>query len=97
MRSGFCPKCNAFVVEVNKRHYDGHWVHEVAKRKKALRLYESYCSDIIGNFARNIKSGNKSNMGFKYGLNIETIKNGKSTIKQYSVDFNGEKELVSMM
>ena len=96
MRSGFCPKCNAFVVEVNKRHFDGRWVTELAKRKKALKLYEQYCPDIIGIFERTIKTGNKSNMGFRYGLNTEVIKNGESTIKRYAVDFNGTKELINV-
>lgn len=94
MRSGFCPHCDSFVVEVSKRRYDGRWVHEVAKRKKALKLYELYCPDIIGDFTRSVKTGNKSNMGFRYGLNTEVIKNGESTIKRYAVDFNGTKELL---
>lgn len=94
MRSGFCPRCNAFVVEVSKRRFNGQWVTEFAKRKKALRLYELYYPDIIGNFERNIKTGNKSNMGFRYGLNTEVIKNGETTIRRYAVDFNGTKELI---
>jgi len=94
MRYGFCPKCNALVVEISKRLFDGRWVTEIAKRKKALKLYEQYCPDIVGVFEQNIKTGNKSNMGFRYGLNTEVVKNGESIIKRYAVDFNGTKELL---
>lgn len=94
MRVGVCPICDSLVVDIAKKYYNGFWVHEYAKRKKAQKLYNKYESDIIGDFSRNIKYGNKSNMGFRYGLNVETIKNGKSTIKVYSVDFNGSKELL---
>jgi len=94
MRTGICPKCNSFVVQIDKRRYNGTWTSETAKRKKALKLYEQCSPDIIGNFEKNIKSGNRSNMGFRYGLNTEVIKNGESTIKVYAVDFNGTKELI---
>lgn len=42
-----------------------------------------------------IKYGNRSNMGFRYGLNTE-VKNRKGVveIRQYAVDFNGTKELL---
>jgi hypothetical protein len=95
MKVGICPHCNSFVVEISKKYYNGRWVHECAKRKKAQKLYNKYKSDIVGEFQKNIKYGNKSNMGFRYGLNTEVIKNGKTTVKVYSVDFNGTKELIS--
>lgn len=43
-----------------------------------------------------IKYGNRSNMGFHYGLNTE-VKNRKGIIeiRQYAVDFNGTKELLN--
>ena len=94
MKVGICPHCNSFVVEISKKYYNGRWVHEYAKRKKALKLYEKYKNDVIGEFSKNIKYGNKSNMGFRYGLNTEIIKNGKSIIKVFAVDFNGSKELI---
>ena len=42
----------------------------------------------------NIKTATKANMGFFYGVNKE-CKNGK--IRQYSVDFNGEKKLIKTL
>lgn len=86
---GFCPKCGVFVAELRKLNYDGHWSIEYAKRKKAFRLYEANKNDITRNIVVKLKYGNKSNMGFHYGENVET----KEGIKQYSVDFNGSKEL----
>ena len=97
MTVGFCPHCNSFVVEVSKKKYDGRWVHEYAKRKKAQKLYDKYKADIVGEFSKSVKHGNKSNMGFRYGLNTEVIKNGKATVKVYSVDFNGTKELLNTL
>ena len=94
MRTGICPECGSFVVQIDKRRFDGTWASEIAKRKKALKLYNEYKSNILGDYNRHIKQGNRSNMGFRYGLNTEVIKNGKTTVKVYSVDFNGTKELI---
>ena len=80
---------------MSKRNYSGRWTFETAKRKKALRLYNEYKSDIIGNVQKNVKQGNRSNMGFRFGENVE-IKNckGEKLIRQYAVDFNGTRELM---
>jgi hypothetical protein len=93
LESGFCPHCNNWVVEVHKKTYDGVWVVEAAKRKKAQRLYNQYKDSIIGSIGKNPKSGNKSNMGFRYGEN----KIVGDTVKQYSVDFNGTKKLIKTL
>ena len=87
--------CGSWVVEVGKRDFSGRWIIETAKRKKALRLYNEHKSDIIGDFYKDIKHGNHSNMGFRFGENIE-IKNrkGEKSIRQYAVDFNGTRELL---
>lgn len=95
MLSGFCPKCGSWVIEVGKRGYDGRWTYETAKRKKAAKLFKENESSILGDYITTIKTGNKSNMGFHYGINIEITKDGESIIKRYSVDFNGTKELLS--
>ena len=87
---GFCPKCGAFVVELRKLDYNGKLSIDYCKRKKALRLFESVKNDITRSVVAKIRHGNKSNMGFKYGENVETTEG----IKQYSVDFNGTKELI---
>jgi len=66
-----------------------------AKRKKALKLYNDNKSDIIGGIQQNIKFGNHSNMGFRYGENKEVrITKDRTEIRQYAVDFNGTKELI---
>lgn len=97
MRSGICPHCNSLVVEVDKRKYNGEWVHEYCKRQKALKLYNKYQPEILGEFDKNIKYGTKANMAFRYGLNIETKdRKGNKQIKQYAVDFNGTKELINL-
>ena len=97
LRHGFCPVCSKYVVEVSKRRYTGEWVHEIAKRNKALKLFEKYKSDIIGEFDRNVKHGTKANMAFRYGLNIEEKdRKGKKIIKRYAIDFNGTKELLKV-
>lgn len=67
-----------------------------SKRKKALKLFNDYQKDIVDKMiAGKIKYGNRSNMGFRYGLNTE-VKNRKGVveIRQYAVDFNGTKELL---
>lgn len=92
--SGFCPKCGSWVVELGKRNYDGQWVYESAKRKKAVKLFRENENSIIGDYIVSVKYGNKSNMGFRYGLNTEIVKDGESTIKRYAVDFNGTKEVI---
>ena len=97
MESGFCPHCGAWVVEVCKKNWDGSWHYEKAKRKKALKLFNTYKGDIIEDMiAGRIRHGSQSNMGFRYGYNVE-VKNckGKVTeIRRYAVDFNGTKELL---
>lgn len=90
MEIGFCPKCGAFVLEYRKLDYDGKCFIEYLKRKKALRLFDQLKNDITREVVTKVKHGNKSNMGFKYGENIEV----NNQIKQYSVDFNGTKELI---
>lgn len=57
-----------------------------------MKLYNECLPDIVSEYLT-IKQGNKTNMAFKYGINIET-ENG---IKQYSVDFNGNKSLVKQL
>lgn len=97
LESGFCPQCGAWVVEVCKKNWDGRWSYEKAKRKKALKLYNTYRGDILEDvIAGRIKYGNHSNMGFRYGYNVE-VKDRKGVvtdIRRYAVDFNGTKELL---
>ena len=95
LESGFCPKCGVWVVTICKKDYNGNWTYETAKRKKALNLFNQHKPDIIGDIIKNIKYGNHSNMGFRYGENVE-IRNckGEKSIRQYAVDFNGTKELI---
>lgn len=88
--------CEKYVVQVSKRNYRGEWIHETAKRNKAVKLFDKYKSDIIGEFDRNVPYGTKANMSFRYGLNIEEKdRKGNKTIKRYAVDFNGTKELLA--
>jgi len=94
LESGFCPKCNSWVVTICKRNFDGHWSYLTAKRKKALKLYNDHKADIIGGLQRNIKYGNRSNMGFRFGENKEFKTGNKKVFRQYAVDFNGTKELI---
>lgn len=90
MQIGFCPKCGCFTVEVITKDYDGRTRLDVYKRKKAVRFYEDNKHSITSEYISGVKHGNKSNMAFKYGLNVET----KDGIRQYAVDFNGTKELI---
>ena len=94
---GFCPHCSSFVVEVCKLNYDGTWEIEKGKRKKAQNLFAQYQNRIIDNLSNSrIKHGSKSNMGFRYGKNVE-VKNckGKVThIRRYAVDFNETASLI---
>lgn len=91
MVTGICPQCNSFVLELHTKDYAGNWHFELYKRHKAQKKYESLKYSIINKYnPRSEKSGNKSNMGFVYGLNIEN----KNEIKQYSVDFNGTRKLI---
>ena len=94
MLVGNCPHCDKFVVEVYKKNYKGKWSSFQAKKRKALRLFEQYASNIV-NRDSSIKYGNRSNMAFRYGLNIEANQKGKKIIKRYAVDFNGTKELLN--
>lgn len=95
LESGFCPHCGSWVVELGKRDFSGRWIIETAKRKKALKLYNEHKPDIIGDILKNVKHGNRSNMGFRFGENVEVRdRKGETHIKQYAVDFNGTKELL---
>lgn len=96
LESGFCPKCGVWVVTLCKRDYSGRWTYETQKRKKALNFFNQHKADIIGDIIKNVKFGNRSNMGFRYGQNKEyKNKNGKvDGVKQFAVDFNGMKELI---
>lgn len=95
LESGFCPQCGTFVVEVCKRNLSGEWTFECAKRKKALKLWNCYKSDIIGNLVKSIRYGNHSKMGYRYGENVEVrTKKNEYRVQQYAIDFNGTKELI---
>lgn len=96
LESGFCPKCGVWVVTLCKRDFTGRWFYETAKRKKALSLFNQHKADIIGDVIKSIRYGNRSNMGFRYGENKEyKDRNGMTAgIRQYSIDFNGTKELI---
>ena len=90
---GFCPKCNVFVVSLKTKDFDGHISTVTAKRKKAINLYNALKPDIITGYRKNIRQGNRSNMAFIFGLNIQK----GETISQYAVDFNGEKKLIKTL
>ena len=79
---------------MSKRDFKGKWTSVREKGKKALRLYDDNIPDFISNLEKEVKKGNRTNMGFRYGENVEV--RGKF-IKQYAVDFNGTKELVKKM
>lgn len=83
-----------WVVTLCKKDYSGNWTYETAKRKKALKLYNDHKADIIGGYIKNIKYGNRSNMGFRFGENVEVRIKDKIEVRQYAVDFNGTRELV---
>lgn len=93
---GDCPQCGNRVVTVCKKTYTGNWIYETCKRKKAQKLFEENKSSIIGGLIKNFRTGNKSNMGFRYGDNVEIRKKDKIEHRQYAVDFNGTRELVKL-
>lgn len=94
LETGFCPQCGCFVVTLCKRDFKGNWTYLTAKRKKAVKLFNDNKASIIGGI-QSVKFGNKSNMGFRYGVNKSVkTKNKKTELRQYAVDFNGTKERV---
>ena len=95
MLAGNCPHCDKFVVEVFNKDFKGNWSMFMAKKGKAVKLFDRFSSSIISKDAA-IKYGNRSNMAFRYGQNIEARdRKGKKIIKRYAVDFNGTKELLT--
>lgn len=89
MQHGICPKCNAWIVELIEKRYDGKKFITRATKSKALKLYNKYEKEINKTaIVKKLKQGSKSNMAWRYGLTVP-IKNGYNV---YSVDFNGTKE-----
>lgn len=90
---GFCPRCNNFVIEIYKKNFKGQWFCEAAKRKKAVKLYESIKNDIVNNLVPGeVKQGTKAKMNCIYGENKMSKKQDK--VLHFAVDFNGVKKYV---
>lgn len=93
LRLGFCPQCKQLVGELierritdNKLFKDvltGTKLEKVMNRERGRTQYTS--TDFL-NY--------KCMFGWRYGENKEVVENKIVKIKQFSVDFNGSKELV---
>ena len=88
-----CPNCGALIAEIiqfNAR--TNKWIRYRPKTKKVKKLIQN----LKDNFweTKEPKAANKFNASFAFGVNRQ-YKNGK--IYQFSVDFNGQKEIVKVI
>lgn len=93
---GFCPNCCNIILEMHSQDFKGKLHTKTYRREKAKKMYEKMQCDIIGDYVSKVKFGTRSNMSFHYGDNKE-IRNTKGVVvgfRQYSVDFNGTREIV---
>jgi len=89
---GVCPICgNKVLTEYKTSRKDGTRFSDVLKKRKAEVAYKRFQKERQTEiYNSKIQTGNKSNMGFRYGINSE-IKNNKGEIigiKSYAKDFN---------
>lgn len=90
-----CPYCNkkialySYFDNLKKEFYEKYYYSNGADKIKE-RLKKEVVSTYL-----NFKADKKSPYGFKFGENVEIIKNGKVVeIQQFSCDFYGNKILV---
>ena len=88
-----CPKCGALRAEVTQYNIkEKKYEVKRLKNKKISRFISEIETGKIRKI--DIKRGTKERSAFVYGVNKE-CKDG--TIKQYAVDFNGNKRLVKVI
>ena len=89
---GKCEKCNTTIAQLIQ-------FNNYTRKKEIIRKPKKTPLDCFIAFYRTrqskdvvipVKSGNKSNMAFIFGKNLER----KDKIEQYAVDFNGTEQLV---
>lgn len=95
---GRCPKCKKQVVVLNETHIQTKKEYSnVFTEFKALEVIKNERKR-VNYTALEIKTKNIT-LGFRFGLNKErrNKQNKVSSIKQFSCDFNGNKQLVKKL
>ena len=92
---GTCPQCNKFIGELKERRkIDGLIFFTTLWGKKLEYLLNSEKNNIQYKSSDLSKKKFKKTCGWVYGVNKEIVKDKKICIKQYSVDFFGQRELI---
>ena len=88
-----CPKCGALVAELVQFNVQSQKYESFRPKRKKTAKFLQEVQD--GGWKEvKVPFATKERAGFVFGLNKE-MKNG--TIKQFSVDFNGQKRLVKVI
>ena len=88
---GRCRKCKSKIAQVIQYNINTQKIEIIRKPSKTkLDGFISYFKKRQSQNIYKAKYGNKSNMAFVYGKNLEK----RDRIEQYSVDFNGTEILV---
>lgn len=90
----FCPICNKEMALYSCLIDDKEYFEKYYYSNGAARVKKEFKKDIASTML-GFKVKNKSPFGFKYGINKEIKKQGKTiAIEQYACDFWGNKILV---
>lgn len=88
-----CPVCGALIAELTQFNCETESYETIRpKRKKVAKFLKQM--EVQKWFELDCKYATKQNAGFVYGINKQ-MKNGD--IYQFSVDFNGKKDLVKII
>ena len=94
---GFCPICKKPVAELIETSFIGKIEQKTFSGIKANKLMQKLSNQILYSMREcNYLRFKAKPYGWKYGVNKEVKKNGKSFIKQYAKDFYGNKELIKI-
>ena len=94
---GFCPICQKPVAEIYEIRFDGAVDKSILSGIKADNLVSKLKNDILYSMNQcNYLKFKSKPYGWKYGINKSFKSKGIESVKQYSADFYGNKELIKV-
>ena len=92
LSAGFCPKCGKLVIELYDIRFDGDIKKVMYAGSQAYKLFNKLKTRILYTIEGNKRK--ERPYGWKYGINKEVKRGGKTVVKQYACDFYGNKEVI---
>lgn len=95
---GFCPICQKPVAELTEISFTGSVQRIRESGLKAHNLMKKLSDEILYSMREcNYQRLKSKPFGWRYGLNKCVNNKNKKQIKQYAVDFYGNKELIKIL